>query len=302
MVILATEDLRKVYGDTVAVAGVTFAVAPGQVFGFLGPNGAGKTTTLKMLLGLVRPTSGQARLLDHAPGDPAVMGRVGFLPEHFSFPRWLTASELLQVHGRLLGMSRADRAERVPALLERVGLAGRGGDRIGTFSKGMLQRVGLAQAILGRPDVVFLDEPTSGLDPLGRRDVRDIIRELRADGMTVFLNSHLLSEVEVTCDHLIMVKSGRVVRSGTLAELTGGEVEVEVRAAGLTSEALAEMASLGKLTELEAERFRLGLEDEEILPELVDRLVAAGARVYEVSPHRPSLEEVFLRVMTEEGV
>jgi ABC-2 type transport system ATP-binding protein len=301
MAILATEDLRKVYGDTVAVAGVTLSVAPGQVFGFLGPNGAGKTTTLKMLLGLVRPTSGQARLLDHAPGDPTVMGRVGFLPEHFSFPRWLTATELLQVHGRLLGMSRADRAERVPRLLERVGLAGRGDGRIGTFSKGMMQRVGLAQAILGRPDVVFLDEPTSGLDPLGRRDVRDIIRELRADGMTVFLNSHLLSEVEVTCDHLIMVKSGRVVRSGTLAELTGGHVEVTVRAGGLTPAALAAAGALGRLAESIDGRFRLGLDDEERLPELVDRLAAAGARVYEVSPHRPSLEEVFLRVMTEEG-
>jgi ABC-2 type transport system ATP-binding protein len=299
MFVIRTEGLRKTFGDTVAVAGVTFTVSPGQVFGFLGPNGAGKTTTIKMLLGLVHPSGGEAELLGHPPGDPAVMGQVGFLPEHFSFPRWLTARELLDVHGRLLGIDSAERAARIPPLLERVGLATRGGGRIGTFSKGMMQRIGLAQAILGRPRVVFLDEPTSGLDPLGRRDVRDLIRELRADGMTVFLNSHLLSEVEAISDRLIMVRDGRVVREGTLAELTRGNVEVDLRLADLQPTTLAQLGMADRVVRASDGAVTLSLADEEALPELVAGLVAAGARVYEVTLRRPSLEDIFMSVMAD---
>ncbi len=300
MPIIETEDLRKVYGANVAVAGVTFAVEPGQVFGFLGPNGAGKTTTVKMLLGLVRPTAGQARLLDRPPGDHDAMARVGFLPEHFSFPRWLTARELLDVHGRLLGLPALERKARVGILLERVGLSARAEGRISSFSKGMMQRIGLAQALMGRPDVVFLDEPTSGLDPVGRRDVRDIIRELRGDGTAVFLNSHLLSEVEVTCDRVLIVKAGRVVRSGTLQDLTGGRLEVVLRVGGLDEAMLAELGGLGQVLAAAAGHLTLALEDEEQLPEVVGRLVTLGGRVYEVTPRRPSLEEIFLRVIEEE--
>lgn len=300
MAILDARDLRKVYGENVAVAGVTFAVEAGQVFGFLGPNGAGKTTTIKMLLGLTRPTAGQARLLDRPPGDHDAMAKVGFLPEHFSFPRWLTARELLDVHGRLLGLPAGDRKARVELLLERVGLGPRGEGRIGNFSKGMMQRIGLAQALMGRPEVVFLDEPTSGLDPVGRRDVRDIIRELRAEGTTVFLNSHLLSEVEITCDRVLIVKAGRVVRSGTMADLTGGRREVSLRVAGLEAATLAGLADVAEVLSVAAGHLVLAVADEERLPDVVARLVAAGARIYEVTPRRPSLEEIFLRVIEEE--
>jgi ABC-2 type transport system ATP-binding protein len=229
------------------------------------------------------------------------MGRVGFLPEHFSFPRWLTAAELLDVHGRLLGLGRAERAERIGPLLDRVGLAGRGGGRIGTFSKGMMQRVGLAQAILGRPDVVFLDEPTSGLDPLGRRDVRDLIRELRAAGMTVFLNSHLLSEVEAICDRLIIVKAGRVLRAGTLAELTAGHLEVDLRVGGLADGGVAAVLPEVRWKRAVDGEVTAAIDDEEALPEMVARLVAAGARVYEVTPRRPSLEDIFLSLIEGEA-
>ena len=178
--LIETHNLRKTYGDTVAVDSLTLAVGAGEVFGFLGPNGAGKTTTVKMLLGLVAPTSGEARLLGHRPGDPAIMGRVGFLPEQFRFPSWLTAADFLDVHGRLYGLPAAERRARIPRLLERVGLADRARSKLGEYSKGMMQRVGLAQALLNDPALVFLDEPTSGLDPLGRREVRDLIHELRA--------------------------------------------------------------------------------------------------------------------------
>jgi len=332
--LIEIHDLRKTFGDTVAVDSLTLSVGAGEVFGFLGPNGAGKTTTVKMLLGLVAPTAGEARLLGHRPGDPVIMGRVGFLPEQFRFPSWLTAADFLDVHGRLYGLPAAERRARIPRLLERVGLADRARSKLGEYSKGMMQRVGLAQALLNDPALVFLDEPTSGLDPLGRREVRDLIHELRAAGVTVFLNSHFLSEVEVTCDRVAIVKRGRVVRIGTLAELTRQTTEVEIRAAGLSPDLVAGLASWGqvgngqiangKLHEAgdnpeaadsensirnpqsairnnDVVRLTLTIANEEVLPEIADYLVQGGARVYALAPQRISLEELFMRVMEEEG-
>lgn len=184
------------------------------MFGFLGPNGAGKTTTVKILLGLVSATSGQARLFGEPVGDAESRRRVGYLPENFRFHEWLTGAELLDFHARLAGMGRHERERRIPEVLELVGLGGRGDDLVRSYSKGMTQRIGLAQAVIHAPDLVLLDEPTSALDPVGRREVRDLIRSLRAQGMTVFLNSHLLSEVEMVCDRVAIVDRGQVVRSG----------------------------------------------------------------------------------------
>ena len=314
--LIETHNLRKTFGDTVAVDSLTLSVGAGEVFGFLGPNGAGKTTTIKMLLGLVAPTAGEARLLDHRPGDPVIMGRVGFLPEQFRFPAWLTAADFLDVHGRLYGLPSAERRARIPRLLARVGLADRARSRLGEFSKGMMQRVGLAQALLNDPALVFLDEPTSGLDPLGRREVRDLIHELRAAGVTVFLNSHFLSEVEVTCDRVAIVKRGRVVRSGTLAELTRQTTEVEIRAAGLSTALVAGLSRWGGVISDSASpildppsairntddvvRLTLTVASEDVLPEIADYLVQGGARVYALAPQRISLEDLFMRVMEEE--
>jgi len=298
---IETHELRKVYGNTVAVDGITLSVAKGEAFGFLGPNGAGKTTTIKILLGLVHPTMGQARLLGHAPGDPAVMGRVGFLPEYFRFHPWLTATDFLDLHGRLYGMSAEQCRRRIPQLLERVGLADRANSHLGEFSKGMAQRIGLAQALLNEPEVVFLDEPTSGLDPLGRREVRDLIRELRNDGVTVFLNSHFLSEVEITCDRIAIVKRGRVACVGTLDELTRGSVEVEVHATGLTPELQEGLGRWGRILSADGDRFILAVEGEEVLPAIAGWLVEGGARLYALSPRRLSLEELFVRIMKEEA-
>src|SRR5512134_224785 len=216
---IKTDELRKVFGDRAAVKGLTLQVSEGEVFGFLGPNGAGKTTSMKMLLGLVSPTSGSASLLGMPIRDRATLARVGFLPEHFRFQEWLTAGEFLQLHGELLGMEARDLKQRRAELLERVGLSPFRDKQLRTFSKGMLQRIGLAQALLNRPTLVFLDEPTSGLDPVGRRLVRDIIRELRSTGTCVFLNSHLLSEIEVTCDRVAFIRHGEVVRVLELASL-----------------------------------------------------------------------------------
>jgi len=298
---IETRQLRKRYGDIVAVDGLTLAVERGEVFGFLGPNGSGKTTTVKILLGLVRPTSGEARLLGHRPGDPAGMGRVGFLPEHFRFPSWLTAGGLLDVHGRLFGLGAAERGRRTADLLARVGLADRAATRLGQFSKGMSQRIGLAQALVNRPEVVFLDEPTSGLDPLGRRDVRDLIRELRAEGVTVFLNSHLLTEVEAVCDRVAIVKDGRAVRVGALDELRGSAVEVEVRASGLSETLIAGLDRFGRVLTVDGDRLVLAADGEASIPEMVEWLVGCGARLRELTPRRRPLEDLFAQAVEEDA-
>ena len=226
---IETKALWKSYGPKVAVSDLTLGVPKGEVFGFLGPNGAGKSTSIKMLLGLVAPSGGEARVLGQRPGHTPVMGRIGFLPEHFRFHEWLQAAELLDLHGRLYGMDKATRRRRIPQLLELVGLADHARRPLSGFSKGMLQRIGLAQALLNEPELVFLDEPTSALDPFGRMLVRGIIRDLKARGTTVFLNSHLLGEVEATCDRVSFIKAGTVLRTLSLHNLQEGALHVELR-------------------------------------------------------------------------
>jgi ABC-2 type transport system ATP-binding protein len=242
--VIETTGLRKVYGAKVAVSDLTLQVPAGEVFGFLGPNGAGKSTSVKMLLGLVAPSGGAASVLGRPPGDPAAMARVGFLPEHFRFHEWLQAAELLDMHGRLYGLDAATRVRRIPQLLEQVGLAEHARRPIAGFSKGMLQRIGLAQALLSEPELVFLDEPTSALDPFGRMLVRSIIRDLKARGTTVFLNSHLLGEVEATCDRVSFIKAGRVLRTLALNDMRAGQVQVEVRVDAITPALLAALRDL----------------------------------------------------------
>ena len=297
---IRTHGLRKEYGRTVAVAGVDLEVEPGQVVGLLGPNGAGKTTLIKMLLGLVRPTAGEAFVLGRPVSDWRVRGRIGFLPEHFRFQDWLTGWEFLEAHGRLYGLPAQERRERAQELLEMLGLARHAERPLREFSKGMLQRVGLAQALLCRPELVFLDEPTSGLDPLGRLLVRDVLRQLRAGGTTVFLNSHLLSEVELTCDWVAFMRRGQLVRAGPLAQLLSGAVEVQVRAQPREPETQIDWGEFGDAWPQGDGGWRLRLASEEQVPDVVEKLVAQGVRVYAVEPRRLSLEELFLQVMEGE--
>src|SRR5258708_689496 len=233
---IRTRGLRKVFSGKVAVRNLTLDVPRGEVFGFLGPNGAGKSTSVKMLLGLVTPTSGKASILGKPAGDVKTRRKVGFLPEHFRFYDWLTSRELLEFHGRLYGMPHAVLRQRVPALLDLVGLTPHRDKRLRDFSKGMLQRIGLAQALLNDPELIFLDEPTSGLDPLGRRMVRDIIKAQRDRGATVLLNSHLLGEAEITCDRVAFIKDGEVVETRELNDLLEEHTTVSMRAAGVTTE------------------------------------------------------------------
>lgn len=299
---IATQNLRKRYGKTVAVTGLSLIVEQGEVFGFLGPNGAGKTTAVKMMLGLVNATAGEARLLGSSPGDWRVRQRVGFLPEHFRFHEWLRADEFLDVHGQMFGMSKAQRESRVPELLELVGLGHDARRKLGQFSKGMLQRVGLAQALLNQPDLIFLDEPTSGLDPLGRRLVRDIIRQQREIGVTIFLNSHLLSEVEVTCDRVAFIDQGQVVRVADLRTMVEGDTEVEMRLGQVTPALLEGLNHIGHSARADGDKVTLFVRGEEQLPAIADWIVQQGVGLYAMTPRRLSLEEMFVRIVGHEGV
>lgn len=293
---IETYGLRKRFGDKLAVDDLTLTVNRGEVFGFLGPNGAGKTTSVKMLLGLVRPTAGSGRVLGSRLGDRATRARVGFLPEHFRFQEWLTGTEFLTFHGRLFGLRGARLDARVAELLERVDLADAAGRRLHAYSKGMLQRIGLAQALLNWPDLVFLDEPTSGLDPLGRLLVRDCIAELGANGTAVFLNSHLLSEVEVTCDRVAFVKQGRIVREMALEE-AASTLDVEIRV-GAGEESLArDLERFGRVAAERDGALVITVASESVVPEIARFVVSAGFDVYRIAGTRRSLERVFLDVI-----
>jgi ABC-2 type transport system ATP-binding protein len=293
------QGLRKEFGSKIAVADLSLQVERGVIFGFLGPNGAGKTTAVKMLLGLTAPTAGTATLLNKPLGDRLTRAQIGFLPEHFRFHEWLRAGEFLDLHGRLYGMSRRERLSSVTTLLKLVGLGDQTDKKLKAFSKGMLQRVGLAQSLLNNPRLIFLDEPTSGLDPIGRRLVRDIINDLRSDGKTVFLNSHLLSEVEKTCDRVAFIHQGRILQTLTLEEFDPQCVRVTLRVGQPTTELLDSLRQFGSEVTMERAhgRIRLTLDHDSQIPELIRWLVEEGHQIYELSPQRMSLEDHFMRVV-----
>jgi ABC-2 type transport system ATP-binding protein len=313
---IATESLRKHFDRTVAVADLSLAIRRGEVFGFLGPNGAGKTTSLKLLLGLIDPTGGAGTVLGAPLGTRVTRSKIGFLPEHFRFHDCLTGRELLRIHGRLFGLRGAALEARIDALLARVALTDAADRRLQTYSKGMIQRAGLAQALVNSPELVFLDEPTSGLDPLGRVLVRSIIEELRAAGTTVFLNSHLLGEVEATCDRVAFVKKGRVIDELSLGDKSQG-LDVELKLGGAERAVLEGLGAFGELGDLDTLAptggdgtdeaiagaqcvVRLRLASESALPELAPWLVARGIALYELRVRRKSLEESFIEIMGED--
>ena len=274
-------------------------VPRGEVFGFLGPNGAGKTTAVKLLLGLLKPTSGEGWLLGKRVGDLGARRRIGYLPELFRYQSWLTAREVLALHCELAPLPRAAWTDEIKTVLETVGLSDRAQDKVGTFSKGMQQRLGLGAALLGEPELVFLDEPTSALDPVGRHDVREIIRGLASRGTAVFLNSHLLSEVEQVCDRVAVVDHGRVIAEGTMDALLGGGTAVRVRVTGLAQADKNKLASFGRIDD-EGEQLTFASLDPERVPELVTEIVAMGGRVYEVAPRHQTLEDRFLQLLEDE--
>lgn len=299
--VIRCRDVVKRYRSTEALSGVSLEVERGSLFGFLGPNGAGKSTLVKILTGLVRNWQGEVQVLGGTPGIRAVQRHTGYLPELFRFPGWLTGTELLEFHGRLAGVP-VDSGE----LLNMVGLSAAAGRRIAEYSKGMQQRLGLAQALIGEPQVVFLDEPTSALDPLGRLDVRDVLLQLQSRGTTVFLNSHLLTEVEKVCDRVAVIDRGRIVAHGptaTLLSATRAHVRTGPLEDGLRDRMVAEAARLIEGTDPRAAVswgagvLSASVASEEDVALLVQMVVGMGAPVYEAGLDRRSLEEAFVDLL-----
>ena len=296
--VIDVRGLAKTYGRLRALADLSLRVRAGEIFGFLGPNGAGKTTSVKLLAGLARASAGSGRVLGYPLRDRRARTHLGYLPELFRYPEWLSAREVLRFHARICGRPVA--LSEIERCLHLVGLSPRADDRVGTFSKGMQQRLGLAVALLGRPDLVILDEPTSALDPAGRLEVREILRDLRAQGTTVFLNSHLLTEVEHVCDRIAILSRGRVVAQGSIADVLGDRhaVRIRARANGVALQPL--LAQYGSVT-VESDAVRVdGIEPDRV-PHLVNALVAADAAIYAVEPVTVTLEERFLELTSERG-
>ncbi len=307
---ILTEDLTKDYAVGFwrkrpyrALDRLSLEVREGEIFGFLGPNGAGKTTTLKLLMQLVFPTSGRAEILGRPVGDVAMRRRIGYLAENPYFYDYLTAEELLSYFASLFGFSAADRKARVARLLDEVGIAGERRLQLRKFSKGMLQRVGIAQALINDPEIVFLDEPMSGLDPLGRREVRALMLRLRDEGRTVFFSSHILADAEALCSRVAILAGGRLSATGALSEMLAFEVRGwELVVSDLTPEALQTVASrVRRATAIADKRYALEVAPETAPDRLLAEVIAAGGRLVSLTPIRETLEDLFVRQVGHTG-
>lgn len=298
--VIVVDGLRKVFRTPFrrrrveAVKGVTFSVRRGEIFGFLGPNGAGKTTTLKMLVGLIRPSAGRASLLGGDPGAIEVMSRVGFLPEQPYFYDYLKPTELMDIFGRIFGIPKAERRRRIDMLLDRVGLADSKNRILRKFSKGMLQRVGIAQALLNDPELVLLDEPMSGLDPVGRREIIDLMAELKSQGKTVFFSSHILADIERLCDRVVILHKGVVEHAGTIQELLASGDRKEILVSGSFPGDWARLPGIHGIDRMGPQVTRL-LVESGFANDILRALLDARMEILQVADRRISLEELFVR-------
>jgi len=290
------EYLRKRYGGYEALAGVSLHVPRGSVFGLLGPNGAGKSTLVKSLLTIVRPTECRGRMLGERIGHRETLRRVGYLPEHARFPEYLTGREIIDYSAGLAGVPKRVTRERMGRLLEKVGMTEWGDKKLGTYSKGMRQRIGLAQALINEPDIVFLDEPTDGVDPEGRIEIRKMIEEMRAEGRTIFVNSHLLAEVEQVADHVAILANGRVIETGTVAELTRRGSRYEVRTVGPVPPPIREGLEREGLV-VKGDLIAIAADDATPVQPVIDLLRGAGVGIREIREAKLSLEDLFLQVV-----
>jgi ABC-2 type transport system ATP-binding protein len=305
---IRARGLRKTFRSgfwmrrTEAVCGIDLDVRQGEIFGLLGPNGAGKTTAIKMLTGLILPSGGEAWISDVPVSDPRSRARLGFLPEGTFFHEYLSGREFLDLHGALGGLSRERRRRQIPPLLERVGMAAAADRKLGSYSKGMRQRVGLAQALLGDPEVLVLDEPMSGLDPIGRKEVRDLILELRDEGRTVFFSSHILADAEVICDRVGILVRGELVHEGALDEHLGREiVGVELVAEGIEESLVRALETDARRATAQGARFLFEFADEATAEKALDQVRSSGGRVRSLVPRRKSLEDLMVELSGGKG-
>lgn len=298
MAVVSTSDLRKTYGRLEALKGVTIQVEPGQIFGLLGQNGAGKSTLIKILLGIVRKTDGDAFLLGYPAGTAEIRKRVGYLPEDHQFPGHHTAASLLDFYGRLYGMSRDERMRQIAESLDIVGLRKRMDSRISTYSKGMKQRLGIAQAFFHDPEVIFLDEPTDGVDPVGRKEIRDLLQQLKGEGRTIFVNSHLLGEVEMISDRVAILQKGELVRQGTVADLTRQEGRYVIGVGTGQAFPIEAITNAGYAVHREGEHFEVitGNGDKGI-DEVLAILSEKGLKLRHLVEKKQTLEDVFVNMV-----
>jgi ABC-2 type transport system ATP-binding protein len=302
--IIETRNLSKHYGKIEALKGVTLTVNQGEIFGLLGQNGAGKTTMIKILLGITKSSFGDAQLLGEPSGTAEVRKRVGYLPEDHRFPDYHTGYSLLDFYGALLEVPVAERRKRIPEMLELVGLKGRMHYKIRTYSKGMKQRVGVAQALMHDPEVIFLDEPTDGVDPVGRREIRAIMQQLKEQGKTIFLNSHLLGEVELICDRVAILQQGEMIREGDIATLTQQRGLFVIGLAEGQKFPQEDVSRQGYQVSRQGELWEVGLADGQSIDPVVDLLRARGLSIRQLMEKRQTLEDLFVEtvVAAEPGV
>ncbi len=295
--VIETENLTKYYGDKIGCRDITISVGEGEIFGFLGPNGAGKSTFIKMLVGLLFPTSGSALVLGRPIGDVDVRKKIGYLPENFKYQDWMTGKDLLSFHASLYKLDKKSAALKMEEVLEIVKLKGHESYRIGTYSKGMQQRIGLACALLPDPDLLFLDEPTSALDPVGRKEVRDIMNILKSKGKTVLLNSHLLSEVEAICDTAAIIKKGSIIKYGKMEDILKSKLILEIHAEALNSEVLNKLRGIDSSLIYSNNRIQMEIADKTAIHHIASIIVSGGGKLFELSPKRGSLEDVFINLI-----
>lgn len=299
--VIETNNLTKVYGNKIGCKDVSIGVREGEIFGFLGPNGAGKSTFIKMLVGLLFPTSGSASILGKPLGDISVRKKIGYLPENFKYYEWMTGVDLLSFHASLYRLDKKYIPSKIEEVLEIVRLKGNEKYKVGTYSKGMQQRIGLACALISDPDLIFLDEPTSALDPIGRKHVREIMLELKSRGKTILLNSHLLSEVEMVCDSTAIINKGCIVSHGKLEDILESKIQLQIEADGVETDTLSKLRSIDPELSSSKGQITMNIDNKNSIPSVASMIVEGGGKLYQLTPTHKSLEELFIYLIEGGG-
>ncbi len=298
--VIETQGLTKYYNKKVGCKNISIAVNKGEIFGFLGPNGAGKSTFTKLMVGLIFPSGGKGFLLGKPVGNVAARSRIGYLPENFKYHEWMTGEELLSFHASLYKMDKKLAKKRIDEVLELVNLNHDRKNKIGAYSKGMQQRVGIASALLAKPEIIFFDEPTSALDPIGRKEVRDVMLELKNQGITIFLNSHLLSEIELICDSVAFIKKGTVIKQGILKNILEDRITLEIEADNITLSVIDKLKEIDCNLKWDNRKINLCIDENAQIPFIAGILIENGCNLYKLIPNRENLENLFINLIKGE--
>lgn len=295
--VIETENLSKIYENDKGCRDINISVAEGEIYGFLGPNGAGKSTFIKTVVGLLFPTSGTAHILGKPIGDIETKKKIGYLPELFKYQEWMTGLDLLSFHSSLYKLDKKTSFAKIEEVLEIVNLKGAEKSKIGTYSKGMQQRIGIASALLCDPKLLFLDEPTSALDPIGRKEVRDIMLKLKIMGKTVFLNSHLLSEVEIICDSAAIISKGNIVKQGKINDLLEGNTILDIHVEDINNEILNKLEKFDEDLIFNGKNIKMHIKEDDEIHQIASLIISGGGKLYGLTPHRDSLEDLFIKLV-----